>query len=77
MKEYIVDEGNERIDTYLSKTLNVSRSKVSKMLEKHCLANDHYYDGNNEKVIQRLFSALVTEKKMKCKNFFEKNKVFF
>ena len=38
--------------------------ECSKMLEKHCIANDYYYDGNNERIIQRLFALLVTEKKM-------------
>ena len=31
--EYLVEKNNERIDTYLSKVLDVSRSKVSKMLD--------------------------------------------
>ena len=38
--------------------------ECSKMLEKHCIANDYYYDGNNERIIQRLFALLVSEKKM-------------
>jgi len=38
--EYIVEEGNERIDIYLSKKLDVSRSKVAKMLENSVLVND-------------------------------------
>ena len=38
--EYIVEEGNERIDVYLSKKLDVSRSKVAKMLENSVLVND-------------------------------------
>lgn len=39
MQEYIVGVESERIDTYLSKLLNVSRSKVSKMLKDNILVN--------------------------------------
>lgn len=40
MQEFIVEESNDRIDTYLSKKLDISRSKVSKMLENNILVND-------------------------------------
>lgn len=40
MQEFVVEESNERIDTYLSKKLDISRSKVSKMLENNILVND-------------------------------------
>lgn len=39
MEEYIVEVENERIDTYLAKILDISRSKASKMLENHVLVN--------------------------------------
>lgn len=39
MNEYIVELENERIDTYLSKILDISRSKVCKMLENNILVN--------------------------------------
>ena len=37
--EYVVEINNERIDTYLSKLLDISRSKVAKMLENNVLVN--------------------------------------
>lgn len=40
MQKFVVEESNERIDTYLSKKLDISRSKVSKMLENNILVND-------------------------------------
>lgn len=41
MKEYIVDIDNERIDNYLSKITEISRSKISKMIkENKILVND-------------------------------------
>ena len=40
MQDLIVDINDERIDTYLSKKLNISRSKVGKMLENNILVND-------------------------------------
>ena len=39
MQEFLVEENSERIDVYLSKKLEVSRSKVSKMLENSILVN--------------------------------------
>lgn len=39
MQEYIVTIENERIDLYLSKILDVSRNKASKMLENNVLVN--------------------------------------
>lgn len=39
MQEYIVELENERIDTYLAKLLDISRSKASKMLENNVLVN--------------------------------------
>ena len=39
MQEFVVEENSERIDVYLSKKLEVSRSKVSKMLENSILVN--------------------------------------
>jgi len=39
MQEYIIEVENERIDTYLAKLLDVSRSKASKMLENNVLVN--------------------------------------
>ncbi|ELP93005.1 lysyl-tRNA synthetase, putative [Entamoeba invadens IP1] len=38
--------------------------ECSKVIEKHCLDQGLYYDGNNEKVMKKLFSEMVTEKKM-------------
>ena len=70
IKDRHMDINDEKDIEMLEKVLKekiprpFSSPECSKMLEKHCLANDHYYDGNNEKVIQRLFAALVTEKKM-------------
>ncbi|MEG2322671.1 MAG: RluA family pseudouridine synthase [Bacilli bacterium] len=40
MQEYIVEIGNERIDTYLAKLMGVSRSKIGKMLENNILVNE-------------------------------------
>lgn len=40
MQEFLVEEENERIDIYLSKKLDISRSKVTKMLENNILVND-------------------------------------
>ena len=40
MQRIIVEEGNDRIDAYLSKKLDISRSKISKMLESNVLVND-------------------------------------
>ena len=37
--EYLVEKENDRIDTYLSKVLDVSRSKVNKMLDEFVLVN--------------------------------------
>ena len=37
--EYLVEQENDRIDTYLSKILDVSRSKVNKMLDECVLVN--------------------------------------
>ncbi len=39
MQEVIVEENDERIDTYLSKKLDVSRSKICKMLDSCILVN--------------------------------------
>ena len=39
MQEYIVEIENERIDTYLAKLLDISRSKIAKMLEENILVN--------------------------------------
>lgn len=39
MQEFISEIDNERIDTYLAKLLDISRSKASKMLENHVLVN--------------------------------------
>jgi len=39
MQKFLVEENNVRIDTYLSKKLDVSRSKVTKMLESCILVN--------------------------------------
>lgn len=39
MQEFISEVDNERIDTYLSKLLDISRSKASKMLENHVAVN--------------------------------------
>lgn len=39
MQEYIVTLENERIDLYLSKILEISRSKATKMLESNVLVN--------------------------------------
>lgn len=39
MQEYIIELENERIDTYLAKLLDISRSKASKMLENNVLVN--------------------------------------
>lgn len=42
MKEYIVDNSNERIDNYLSNITELSRTKISKMIkEKKILVNDN------------------------------------
>lgn len=46
MQEFVVEESNERIDTYLSKKLDISRSKVSKMLENNILVNDKKVKGS-------------------------------
>lgn len=40
MQEYIVEVKNIRIDTYLAKILNISRSKITKMLENNILVNN-------------------------------------
>ena len=39
MQELVVETNNERIDTYLAKYLNISRSKASKLLENSVLVN--------------------------------------
>lgn len=39
MQEYIIELENERIDTYLAKLLDISRSKASKILENNVLVN--------------------------------------
>ena len=39
MQEFLVEEVNERIDTYLAKKLDFSRSKVAKMLDSCILVN--------------------------------------
>lgn len=39
MQEIISEIENERIDTYLARTLDISRSKIGKMLENHILVN--------------------------------------
>jgi len=39
MQEFLVEETNERIDTYLAKKLDFSRSKVAKMLDSCILVN--------------------------------------
>ena len=41
MQEIVVEENDERIDSYLSKKLDISRSKVVKMLESSILVNDN------------------------------------
>ena len=46
MQEFVVEESDERIDTYLSKKLDISRSKVSKMLENNILVNDKKVKGS-------------------------------
>ncbi len=40
MQELIVEINDERIDTFLAKTLNISRSKASKLLENNVLVNN-------------------------------------
>ena len=37
--EYLIEQENDRIDTYLSKILDISRSKVNKMLDECVLVN--------------------------------------
>ena len=42
MKEYIVDNGNDRIDNYLGNITEISRTKISKMIKEHkILVNDN------------------------------------
>ena len=42
MKEYIVDNGNDRIDNYLGNITDISRTKISKMIKEHkILVNDN------------------------------------
>ena len=40
MQELIVEINDERIDTFLAKTLNISRSKAVKLIENNVLVND-------------------------------------